>query len=99
MRPKSPMLRPKSGYMKGHRMEIFSFSLLSTKAAAERAKTVSQFGFFGYDGNVVVGVRGLLEGSMDISSWNRATKGTGMKSSKSPWGIIQRMVRDSLFSG
>ena len=36
------MLRPKAGYMKGHRMEIFSFSLLSTKAAAESDKTVSQ---------------------------------------------------------
>lgn len=28
--------------MKGHRMEMVSFSLLSTNAAAERAKTVSQ---------------------------------------------------------
>ena len=28
--------------MKGDRMEIFSFSLLSTKAAAESDKTVSQ---------------------------------------------------------
>ena len=42
MRPKSPILSPRVGYMKGHKIEMVSFSLLSTKAAAESDKTVSQ---------------------------------------------------------